>query len=125
MTNQLSDNFLRVAKEEVKEEIESVQKILSSCKNDSDISLNGNAIEKHMHKIKGLAPMMNQNDIGEISQMIDKILKHIIENGKLSGIYEILTESNYTMKQLLEGPPPKDVEEVKKRIKNTFPDIFV
>ena len=124
MATQLTENFLRVARQEVKEEIESVQKILSSCKNDSDVSLNGSAIQKHMHKIKGLAPMMNENDIGEIARMTDKILKHIIENGKLSGTYEILAKSNYTMKQLLEGPHTKDVEEVKKRIKDTFLDIF-
>ena len=35
-------------------------------------------IEGHLHKIKGLSPMMGKERIGKISEMIDSILKNII-----------------------------------------------
>jgi len=48
-----------VAQKEVKEDIESIETILVSCKNDSDISKNATYIEKHLHKITGLAAKTN------------------------------------------------------------------
>jgi chemotaxis protein histidine kinase CheA len=99
----LSDDFLKVAQKEVKEDIECIEAIINSCKNDSDISVMALRIEKHLHKIKGIAPMMGQNDIGEISQLADKLIKHVIDKGQISNSYQILSESVKIMKQLLNG----------------------
>ena len=127
MTNRkvaLSDNFLRIARKEIQEELEGLHKILSSCSNDNDISNNGNSIEKHLHKIKGLAPMMGQNDVGEIAKMTDTILKHIITKGTLVGTYQILVESNYVMKKIFNGTSTVNVTEFKNKLRQTFPDLL-
>ena len=120
----MSDNFLRIARKEIQEELEGLHKILSSCSNDNDISNNGNSIEKHLHKIKGLAPMMGQNDVGEIAKMTDTILKHIITKGTLVGTYQILVESNYVMKKIFNGTSTVNVTEFKNKLRQTFPDLL-
>jgi len=120
----LSDNFLRIARKEIQEELEGIHKILSSCSNDNDISNNGDSIEKHLHKIKGLAPMMGQNDVGEIAKMVDTILKHIITNGVLAGTYQILVEANQIMKEIFDGNSTVNVTEFKNKLRQTFPDLL-
>lgn len=115
----MSDNFLRVARKEVKEDIEGIEAIIDSCKNDSDISASATRIGKHLHKIKGLAPMMGQNDLGEISQLADKLVKHIITKGPVRDSYQILLESVKTMKQLLNGDV-RNPEALKEKIKQAF-----
>jgi len=72
-----------------------------------------------LHQIKGLAPMMGQNDIGEISQLADKLLKHIIAKGSVVDSYQILIESVITMKQLLNGEV-LNPEKLKEKIRQTF-----
>lgn len=99
----MSDGFLKVAQKEVKEDIEGIETIIDSCKNDSDISVNAMRIERHLHKIKGLAPMMGQNELGEVSQLADKFIKHVIDKGQMSNSYQILLESVKIMKQLING----------------------
>lgn len=120
----MSDNFLRIARKEIQEELEGLHKILSSCSNDNDISNNGNSIEKHLHKIKGLAPMMGQNDVGEIAKMTDTILKHIITKGNLIGTCQILVESNCVMKEIFNGTSTVNVTEFKNKLRQTFPDLL-
>jgi len=120
----LSDNFLRIARKEIQEELEGLHKILSSCSNDNDISNNGSSIEKHLHKIKGLAPMMGQNDVGEIAKMTDTILKHIITKETLVGTCQILLESNYVMKEIFNGASTVNVTEFKNKLRQTFPDLL-
>jgi len=119
----LPDNFLRVAKKEVKKDIGSIETILGSLKNDSDISANATLIGKHLHKIKGLAPMMGQNDIGEISQLADKLIKRIAAKGPVRGSYQILIESVRTMKQLLNGQA-RNPEKLKEKMKRAFPEVL-
>lgn len=120
----MSDKFLRIARKEILEELEGLHKVLSSCSNDNDISNNGNSIEKHLHKIKGLAPMMEQNDVGEIAKMTDTILKHIITKGTLIGTYQIFIESNYVMKEIFNGTSTVNVTEFKNKLRQTFPDLL-
>lgn len=120
----MSDNFLKIARKEIQEELDGIQKILSECKNDSDISTNGKNIEKHFHKIKGLAPMMEQNDVGEIAKIMDVILKHVIENGSVVGTYEMLSEANQVMKEIFNATYTKDADEFKKKIQNTFSNLL-
>jgi len=95
----MSDEFIKIATQEIKDEIASIKKILESCKNDSGIFKNSESIEKHLHKIKGLAPMMGKKGLGEIAALNDKLLNLIIEGQNLEGIYLTLCESSVFMEQ--------------------------
>jgi len=120
----MSHDFYRIARQEIQEELDSLRQILLLCNNDNDISNNGSKIEKHLHKIKGLAPMMDQNNVGEIAKLNDIILRHIIENGMLSGTYRIINESLQIMQEIFKDTNKKNLDEFKIKIHNTFPHIF-
>ena len=62
----ISDKFIKIATLEINEDLSDISKILDSCQDDEDISKNSIIIEKHMHSIKGLAPMMGKENIGII-----------------------------------------------------------
>ena len=119
----MSDNFLRIARKEVQEDLDAVDQILTRCCNDMDISDNAQSIEKHLHKIKGLAPMMGQNDVGEIAKMTDTILKHVITNGVLTGSYQTLVESNLVMKEIFSGSGINNPIELKNKLRQTYPNV--
>ena len=99
----MSDEFIQVATKEINEELDEIKKILTMCQNDEDVSQNCKEIEKHIHKIKGLAPMMEKSEVGKISLLNDKLLKHLIEGKSIKGIFEILSESHDLMKQDMSG----------------------
>jgi chemotaxis protein histidine kinase CheA len=120
----MSDNFHKIARQEIQEELDSLKRILLQCNNDNDIFNNGNKIEKHLHKIKGLAPMMGQNNVGEIAKLNDIILRHIIENGMLSGTHQIINESIHMMQEIFNDTNKKNIGEFKIKIRNTFSHIF-
>ncbi len=120
----MSDSFYKIARQEIQEELDGLKQILLHCNNDMDISNNGNIIEKHLHKIKGLAPMMDQNNVGEIAKLNDIILNHIIKNGMLSGTFQIITESLYMMQEVFDSTNEKDVDEFKTKIMDTFSHVF-
>jgi len=120
----MSDNFLRIARKEIQEELDVLDQILTRCGNDMDISNNAQSIEKHLHKIKGLAPMMDQNDVGDIAKMTDTILKHVIINGVLTGSYQTLVESNGVMKKIFSGAIDKNADELKSKLRRTYSDVL-
>lgn len=120
----MSDNFYKIARQEIQAELDILQQILTQCFNDNDISSNGNEIEKHLHKIKGLAPMMGQNNVGEIAKINDSILKHIIQNGTHSGTYQVMIESLQIMQAIFNDSNKNDVEEFKNKILKTFSHIL-
>jgi len=120
----LSDNFLRIARKEIQEELDVLKQILAHCSNDIDISNHAKNIERHVHKIKGLAPMMDQKDVGDIAKMVDVLLKHVIANGTLVGIHQILLESNLVMKEIFNGIVTNDAKEFKNKLQKTFSDIL-
>ena len=119
----MSDEFLRVATQEIKDEINSIAKILHSCNNDSEIISNAESIEKHIHKIKGLAPMMGQKHMGDIASLNDELLKYIIDGNSLEGVYDILVESNVFMKSEMQGSNT-NVEDLKQKIKTNYSKIL-
>lgn len=119
----MSDNFLKLARKEIQEELDSLNQILSECNSDSDISTNGKEIERHLHKIKGLAPMMDQEDVGEIAALTDAIAKHVIANGTLDGTYEMFLESIKIMSDIFSGAN-KNAVEFKNKIKQTFSNVL-
>jgi chemotaxis protein histidine kinase CheA len=99
----LSNEFTEQATKEINEEIEHNSQIIKSCKNDEDITNKCSEIEKHLHKIKGLAPMMGQKQIGELAWLNDKLIKKIIEGKKIQGIFETINQSNKLMKDLMQN----------------------
>ena len=99
----MSAEFIKVATQEIKEEIALIKKILDTCTNDSSVFENSASIEKHIHKIKGLAPMMGKEKIGEIATLNDVLLNHTLEGKNLEGIYSILCESNLFMEKQIQN----------------------
>ena len=120
----MSDEFLRVARQEIKSEIDSLKKILLSCTNDKQLYAESNNIEKHMHKIKGLAPMMMQEKMGEIAKISDLIVKHVSGKGILTGSHVIISDAVKRMSSLLDGDPNIQVDDFRKHVKSTYPGIF-
>ena len=115
----MSDEFIKVATKEIKDEIASINKILQSCKTDSDISKNSQTIEGHIHKIKGLAPMMGKPGIGVVAVLINSLLDNIIEGKNIEGIFLTLIESTDFMNDSLNDSEQK-VDEIKQKIETKY-----
>lgn len=101
----MSEEFLRIARKEVSDDVAGIGNLLQKCKTDSDVVKNVSDIEKHVHKIKGLAPMMGQEQIGQIAAMLDKILKTILAGQPVSVSYQTLKDSHEFMKNAIDGNP--------------------
>jgi HPt (histidine-containing phosphotransfer) domain-containing protein len=86
----MSDEFIKVATQEINDDLLGITTILDSCKNDADVSKNSDKIERHMHNIKGLAPMMGKENIGNLAKTLDLILKKIVSGHKVDGFFEPL-----------------------------------
>lgn len=71
----MSDEFIKIATSEINEEISGLEKIMATCQNDADILSNSDKFEKCTYKIKGLAPMMEKEELGNFSAVLDLILK--------------------------------------------------
>lgn len=97
----MSDEFLRVATMEIKEDLDEVAKILALCNSDSDVSRMAEDLEKKMHKIKGLAPMMGKKEVGNLASLSDDLLKKTILGTRLEDILKTLAESNSAMINLM------------------------
>lgn len=115
----MSDEFTQVATKEINEELAGIEVILNSCKNDEDITNNSTDIEKHLHKIKGLAPMMGQKGVGEIAALNDTLMKKIIAGQIIEGIFETSNESNHLMKNLM-NDSTTDFTELKEKLKTKY-----
>ena len=100
----MSDEFISLATKEINEEISGIDVVLNSCSNDNDIVLKSSEFERHTHKIKGLAPMMGKESLGELSSYLDTILKEIIDGKKFQGVFELLNESLFEMKNVMDEP---------------------
>ena len=110
---------MKVATKEVNDEIASINKILGTCKTDDDITKNVVSIEKHVHKIKGLAPMMGKPNIGFIATINDSLLNHIIEGKTIDGIFSTLIESTDFMKNSMKGTEEK-IDEIKQKMETKY-----
>ena len=115
----MSDEFIKVATQEIKDEIASIKKILQESINDSSIFDKSSIIEKHIHKIKGLAPMMGKEKIGEIATLIDVLLNDILEGKRIDGIHSVLNESIFFMEHSIENNDT-NYSELKQKIKTTY-----
>jgi len=117
----MPDEFIIIATKEINDEITNLENILNFCTNDDDVYQNANKFQKHTHKIKGLAPMMGKEELGGLSSLLDGILKEMIEGKKIGGIFEILTESFYYMKNSM-SEPNCDLSQINDKIKQLLSD---
>ena len=115
----MSDEFIKVATKEITDEIASIKEILNSCKTDSDIFKNSKSIQTHIHKIKGLSPMMGKPGIGVIAALNDSLLNHIMEGKKIEGIFTTLTESIIFMNESM-GASEQNLDEIKQKIETKY-----
>jgi len=99
----MHDKFTKIARQEIQTELNGLEAIIALCNNDEQIFQNSKEIEGHLHKIKGLAPMMDQESVGEIAKISDTVMKHIIEHGALVGSYKFIVESIENMKNIFGG----------------------
>jgi len=120
----VSDDFLNVATKEIQEDLDAIKQILKNCKNDIDIFNNAKEIQRHIHKIKGLAPMMGQKEVGEIAKITDSLAKHVIANGPLENSLGTLIESNSVMNDILFGQYKGEITEYKKKIRKIFASVL-
>ena len=120
----MSDEFLKIARKEIELEIESLKNIFLSCTSDEQLSKKSTDIGKHMHKIKGLAPMMGQDSIGEIARISDTVLKHVTSHTILNNSHKIIFEAVSRMNDIFKGHSNMDVDSFRKKVQDTFPEIL-
>lgn len=118
----MSDEFLRVATQEINQELSDISRILGSCHSDSDVLKNSGLIEAHMHKIKGLAPMMGKENVGELAKILDFILKKMVTGQNVPGFFESLSLSVDEMKIAMEKP--HDLGTIQKDISDAAEKLF-
>lgn len=99
----MSEEFFRVATQEIKEDLADISKLLYKCKTDSDISAIAGDLEKKMHKIKGLAPMMGKKEVGDLASLSSHFLQQIISGINIDKILITLKEFNSHMIDVMDG----------------------
>ena len=119
----MSEEFLRVARKEVSEDISKLGILLQKCKTDADVFSRASDMEKHIHKIKGLAPMMGQEQIGYIATLLDAIFKVLLSGKSLDGIFHIMTDSHVFMNNAINGAA-KNYDSLVLQIKSDYKDLF-
>ena len=110
----MSDEFLRVATQEINEELNEIMGVLGSCSDDVDMAKNSIKIEQSMHKIKGLAPMMGKESVGNLAKILDNILKKIVSGKKTDGFFVCLKSSVEQMMVAMEKP--HDLHPIQKEV---------
>ncbi|NNM35747.1 MAG: hypothetical protein HKO48_01350 [Nitrosopumilus sp.] len=112
----MSEEFIAVATKEVNDDIQEIDNILKLCHNDDDVFQNSNKFQKHTHKIKGLAPMMGKEDLGNFSSTLDDVFKKIIEGKRYETIFDMVTISVEQMKKSM-NEPNFDLSQINDQIK--------
>ncbi|HEU5488050.1 MAG TPA: hypothetical protein VFV16_04425 [Candidatus Nitrosotalea sp.] len=120
----MSDEFLRIARQEIQTEIDNLKDIFLICANDEQLYEKSTDIEKHMHKIKGLAPMMGQEKVGEIARISDIILKHVTSQGMLKGSHDIILSAVQKMSDIFSGQVGVEIDNFKKIVKDAYSQIL-
>ena len=95
----MSDEFIAVATKEVTGDIDSIENILKLCTKDIDVFQNASKFQKYTHKIKGLAPMMGKESLGDLSSSLDNIFKKIVDGENVDDIFNLMQESITHMKK--------------------------
>jgi len=111
----MSDEFVAVATKEVTDDVDSIENILKLCTNDIDVFQNASKFQKHTHKIKGLAPMMGKESLGDLSSSLDNIFKKIVDGENVDGIFNLIRESITHMKKSM-NETDYDFSQINERI---------
>lgn len=111
----MTDEFLQVATKEINGDLLGLSSLLACCKNDDDVLQRVSDFQKYSHKIKGLAPMMGKESLGDVAKSLDFLLKKLIDGGKSDGIYRLMSEVVPFMETLM-VEPKSDSEKVKQEI---------
>ncbi len=111
----MSDEFLRVAKKELSGDIAEIGILLQSCYDDDALCKNAIQLEKYIHKIKGLAPMMGSDQIGDVAVLIDNLLKTVLTGGSVKGIC-LATKKSYEFMQNAMVGVDQDLDHLKAEI---------
>ncbi len=119
----MSDKFLDLARQEIQSELNDLEQIVMHCNSDENIYTNSKNIKEHLHKIKGLAPMIEQKKIGEIARTCDNILKHIMINGVLPGSCSFMIKIMDDMRKIFQGFDAYDMSDFKKLVHDKFPHV--
>lgn len=117
----MSDEFIQLATKEIHEEILGIKNILNSCLDDAGIFQNSGKLQKHTHKIKGLAPMMGKNTLGNMAAVLDDVLKQIMEGKKPHGIFDVMNNSAESLSQNMNNNT--DLDPVIEKTKNLLSDL--
>ena len=112
----MSDEFIAVATKEITADINSIENILESCSTDSDIFQNSSKFQKHTHKIKGLAPMMGKESLGDFSSTLDDLFKKMMSGTNFEDIFPIISQSLIAMKTSM-GEPEFNFDKINDKIK--------
>ncbi|RMW39347.1 MAG: phosphorelay protein [Nitrosopumilus sp.] len=117
----MSDEFIKLATKEIREEILGIENILNSCSDDDGVFQNSEKFEKHTHKIKGLAPMMGKSSMGSLASVLDDTLKQIMAGKTPQGIFDLVTVSHEKLVQNMNSD--SDLEPVIEKAKNFLSDM--
>ena len=112
----MSDEFIKLATKEINEEIVGIGDILNSCDDDANIFENSDNLQKHTHKIKGLAPMMGKSSMGSLASVLDDMLKQIMAGKTPKGIFDVMMLSHKKLVQNMNDD--SDLDPVIDRAKN-------
>ena len=95
----MSDEFIKLATKEINDEILGIGDILKTCNDDAKVFDDSDKLQKHTHKIKGLAPMMGKSSMGNLATVLDDTLKQIMAGKTPQGIFDLMTISHESMVQ--------------------------
>lgn len=93
----MADEFQRVATQEISSELEKLQIALGQCKKDNDVLKNSDEIKEPLHKIKGLAPMMGKEDLGDMASTCEAIIAQFSKGGINSDCINFLEDASIQM----------------------------
>ena len=115
----MSEEFTKIATQEILEDITEIDKLLTLCKNDADVIHMVNDFQTHFHNIKGLAPMMEKEHVGEGASIFDSLMKQIQDGQTISGIYDGLSESLPQMRKAM-GETNDNLEDLQTKLSAKF-----
>ncbi len=120
----MSDEFLKTARREIEDELSKIETIFDKCLTDKHIQENAAIIQRHFHKIKGLAPMIDENNIGKLASIADTILKHISNKVTFPNSYAILVDVFQKMRTLFDhGNESLNINDFVKKIEKKISEV--
>lgn len=119
----MSEEFFRVARQEIQDELKALELAIASCGNDACIFENSREIKGHFHKIKGLAPMIGETGVGEIAGIADVVLGHVVRNGSLSGSFAVIARAIGDMARVQSRTRETIVSDLKKMAREMLPQV--